>query len=72
MFAARATAVGWSVPAPPRLETVARLGAVTSVMGVMPPQHPLPASGALGDAEVKQKRARTSRPKVKTGCNNCK
>lgn len=27
---------------------------------------------AANDAENKQKRARTSKPKVKTGCNNCK
>ncbi|OIW29600.1 hypothetical protein CONLIGDRAFT_335006 [Coniochaeta ligniaria NRRL 30616] len=36
---------------------------------------PSPAAstaGAANDGEAKQKRARTSKPKVKTGCNNCK
>lgn len=30
------------------------------------------AANAANDNENKQKRARTSKPKVKTGCNNCK
>ncbi|KAL1839196.1 hypothetical protein VTJ49DRAFT_1785 [Mycothermus thermophilus] len=41
-------------------------------MGAIPPQQPLPGGDALGDAASKPKRARASRPKVKTGCNNCK
>ncbi|KAK4237832.1 hypothetical protein C8A03DRAFT_15666 [Achaetomium macrosporum] len=42
-------------------------------MSATPPQA-LPASSldASGDAAQKPKRLRTSRPKVKTGCNNCK
>jgi hypothetical protein len=44
-----------------------RSGAVAPMMAVMPP-----ASDASADAAQKPKRARTSKPKVKTGCNNCK
>lgn len=29
-------------------------------------------AGLSGDGSQKQKRPRTSKPKVKTGCNNCK
>jgi hypothetical protein len=42
-------------------------GAVAPMMAVMPP-----ASDASADAAQKPKRARTSKPKVKSGCNNCK
>ena len=50
--------------------------AMASMMHAMPPMpaQALPADNSLagGDAEHKPKRARTSKPKVKTGCNNCK
>ncbi len=49
---------------------------MASMMHAMPPMpaQALPADNSLagGDAEHKPKRARTSKPKVKTGCNNCK
>ena len=41
------------------------------MMGAMPLQG-LPNGSAAGDADQKPKRARTSKPKVKTGCTNCK
>ncbi|KAK3685010.1 hypothetical protein B0T22DRAFT_500043 [Podospora appendiculata] len=41
-----------------------------NALGLLPP--PLGAPGTSNDASQKQKRARTSKPKVKTGCNNCK
>lgn len=44
---------------------------MTSMMGALQHQA-LAASIAPGDASQKPKRARTSKPKVKTGCNNCK
>ncbi|KAK4127816.1 hypothetical protein N657DRAFT_566067 [Parathielavia appendiculata] len=44
---------------------------MASISGAIPRQAP-PVSDSFGDAEQKSKRARTSKPKVKTGCNNCK
>ncbi|KAB5575771.1 hypothetical protein GE09DRAFT_1093280 [Coniochaeta sp. 2T2.1] len=36
------------------------------------PSPPVSNAGTANDGDGKQKRARTSKPKVKTGCNNCK
>ncbi|KAL2128204.1 hypothetical protein VTI74DRAFT_9528 [Chaetomium olivicolor] len=41
-----------------------------SMIGVVPPQAPI--ANSSDDAAQKPKRARTSKPKVKTGCTNCK
>lgn len=47
------------------------MASISNGMGAMPFQA-LPIGNASGDADQKPKRARTSKPKVKTGCNNCK
>jgi hypothetical protein len=44
---------------------------IASMMSAVPPPAP-PDGDASGDAAQRPKRARTSKPKVKTGCNNCK
>lgn len=41
------------------------------MMGAVPPQAPRDQSPS-DDGAQKPKRARTSKPKVKTGCTNCK